>query len=162
MLTSALPVLALCCDVVCRLSFAKDRKDAMSRRYGARRYSAVHACVWEGARLEVAPHALGCTTAYPIGFQLAVPPSIRSNLLSNTQPCLLPCPAFLPCFLPRSDNLDDYIVHDPLLEKGKEKFNKAQAKAKKRDSEWGQGRGGGGGGGGFGQGRERGHGRGRG
>ena len=71
------------------------------------------------------------------------------------------CPDYLPCFLPRSDNLDDYIVHDPLLEKGKEKFNKAQAKAKKRDSEWGQGRGGGGGGG-QGRERERGHGRGRG
>lgn len=37
----------------------------------------------------------------------------------------------------RSDNLDDYIVHDPLLEAGKAKFNKQQAKHKKRQTEWG-------------------------
>lgn len=42
-------------------------------------------------------------------------------------------------FLPvRSDNIDDYIVHDPLLEKGKEKFNKAQQKLKKKNTEWGK------------------------
>lgn len=35
-----------------------------------------------------------------------------------------------------SDNVDDYVVHDPLLEKGKDKFNKQQQKAKKRQSEW--------------------------
>lgn len=48
----------------------------------------------------------------------------------------LPCP--LPSFLsPRSsDNVDDYVVVDPLLEAGKAKFNKAQAKAKKRQTEW--------------------------
>lgn len=38
--------------------------------------------------------------------------------------------------LPCSDNLDDYVVHDPLLEAGKAKFNKQQQRAKKRQSEW--------------------------
>ncbi|PRW58227.1 peptidyl-prolyl cis-trans isomerase CYP57 [Chlorella sorokiniana] len=36
----------------------------------------------------------------------------------------------------RSDNIDDYVVHDPLLEAGKAKFNKQQQRAKKRQSEW--------------------------
>lgn len=36
----------------------------------------------------------------------------------------------------RKDDLNDYIVHDPLLEKGKEKFNKMQAKLKRREREW--------------------------
>lgn len=35
-----------------------------------------------------------------------------------------------------SDNIDDYVVHDPLLEAGKAKFNKQQQRAKKRQSEW--------------------------
>ncbi|KAH9329498.1 hypothetical protein KI387_001606, partial [Taxus chinensis] len=34
------------------------------------------------------------------------------------------------------DDPDAYIVHDPLLEKGKEKFNKMQAKLKRRQREW--------------------------
>ncbi|XP_034683697.1 peptidyl-prolyl cis-trans isomerase CYP57 [Vitis riparia] len=36
----------------------------------------------------------------------------------------------------RSDDPNDYAVHDPLLEKGKEKFNKMQAKQKRREREW--------------------------
>ncbi|PSC77004.1 peptidyl-prolyl cis-trans isomerase CYP57-like [Micractinium conductrix] len=36
----------------------------------------------------------------------------------------------------RSDNIDDYVVLDPLLEAGKAKFNKQQNRAKKRQSEW--------------------------
>eukprot|EP00252_Welwitschia_mirabilis_P021849 TRINITY_DN5721_c0_g1_i1.p1 TRINITY_DN5721_c0_g1~~TRINITY_DN5721_c0_g1_i1.p1 ORF type:complete len:498 (-),score=131.95 TRINITY_DN5721_c0_g1_i1:795-2288(-) len=36
----------------------------------------------------------------------------------------------------RKDDPDAYVVHDPLLEKGKEKFNKMQAKMKRRQREW--------------------------
>ncbi|CAI0448391.1 unnamed protein product [Linum tenue] len=36
----------------------------------------------------------------------------------------------------RKDDPDDYVVHDPLLEKGKEKFNRMQAKQKRREREW--------------------------
>lgn len=36
----------------------------------------------------------------------------------------------------RRNDINDYVVHDPLLEKGKEKFNKMQAKQKKREREW--------------------------
>lgn len=45
-------------------------------------------------------------------------------------------------FAPDKDNMsrrndpNDYVVLDPLLEKGKEKFNKMQAKLKKREKEW--------------------------
>lgn len=38
--------------------------------------------------------------------------------------------------LARSDNLDDYIVHDPLLEAGKAKFNRRQNGQRKRETEW--------------------------
>lgn len=36
----------------------------------------------------------------------------------------------------RRNDPNDYVVHDPLLENGKEKFNKMQAKQKKREREW--------------------------
>lgn len=36
----------------------------------------------------------------------------------------------------RSNDPNDYVVHDPLLEKGKEKFNRMQAKQKRREREW--------------------------
>ncbi|CDP08294.1 unnamed protein product [Coffea canephora] len=36
----------------------------------------------------------------------------------------------------RSEDPNDYVVHDPLLEKGKEKFNKMQARQKRRQREW--------------------------
>ncbi|XP_004486160.1 peptidyl-prolyl cis-trans isomerase CYP57 [Cicer arietinum] len=36
----------------------------------------------------------------------------------------------------RTEDPNDYVVHDPLLEKGKEKFNKMQAKQKRREREW--------------------------
>lgn len=36
----------------------------------------------------------------------------------------------------RSDDPNDYVVHDPLLEKGKEKFNKMQAREKRKQREW--------------------------
>lgn len=36
----------------------------------------------------------------------------------------------------RRNDPNDYVVLDPLLEKGKEKFNKMQAKQKKREREW--------------------------
>ncbi|XP_058106070.1 peptidyl-prolyl cis-trans isomerase CYP57 [Magnolia sinica] len=36
----------------------------------------------------------------------------------------------------RKDDPNEYVVHDPLLEKGKEKFNKMQAKLKRREREW--------------------------
>ncbi|KAI3991964.1 hypothetical protein MKX01_012909 [Papaver californicum] len=36
----------------------------------------------------------------------------------------------------RNDDPDQYVVLDPLLEKGKEKFNKMQAKQKRREREW--------------------------
>uniref|UniRef100_A0A7N0RF10 PPIase cyclophilin-type domain-containing protein n=1 Tax=Kalanchoe fedtschenkoi TaxID=63787 RepID=A0A7N0RF10_KALFE len=36
----------------------------------------------------------------------------------------------------RTNNPNDYVVVDPLLEKGKEKFNRMQAKEKRRNREW--------------------------
>lgn len=36
----------------------------------------------------------------------------------------------------RNEDINDYVVLDPLLEKGKEKFNKMQAKQKRREREW--------------------------
>jgi peptidyl-prolyl cis-trans isomerase SDCCAG10 len=36
----------------------------------------------------------------------------------------------------RSNDPNDYVVHDPLLEKGKEKFNRMLAKQKRREREW--------------------------
>jgi peptidyl-prolyl cis-trans isomerase SDCCAG10 len=36
----------------------------------------------------------------------------------------------------RRDDPDAYMVVDPLLEKGKEKFNRMQAKQKRREREW--------------------------
>ncbi|CAA7025482.1 unnamed protein product [Microthlaspi erraticum] len=36
----------------------------------------------------------------------------------------------------RKDDPDAYVVVDPLLEKGKEKFNRMQAKQKRREREW--------------------------
>ena len=36
----------------------------------------------------------------------------------------------------RNEDPNQYVVMDPLLEKGKEKFNKQQAKVKKRNREW--------------------------
>ncbi|XP_059662020.1 peptidyl-prolyl cis-trans isomerase CYP57 isoform X2 [Cornus florida] len=36
----------------------------------------------------------------------------------------------------RREDPNDYVVFDPLLEKGKEKFNKMQAKQKRREREW--------------------------
>ncbi|XP_050219728.1 peptidyl-prolyl cis-trans isomerase CYP57 [Mercurialis annua] len=36
----------------------------------------------------------------------------------------------------RKDDPNDYVVHDPLLEKGKEKFNRMLAKQKRREREW--------------------------
>ncbi|XP_042395617.1 peptidyl-prolyl cis-trans isomerase CYP57-like [Zingiber officinale] len=36
----------------------------------------------------------------------------------------------------RKDDPNEYVVHDPLLEKGKEKFNRMQAKLKRREREW--------------------------
>mmetsp|Transcript_27700 Transcript_27700/g.71898 ORF Transcript_27700/g.71898 Transcript_27700/m.71898 type:complete len:535 (+) Transcript_27700:245-1849(+) len=36
----------------------------------------------------------------------------------------------------RTENVDDYVVLDPLVEKQKEKFNKVQQKNKKRATEW--------------------------
>ncbi|CAN6721891.1 unnamed protein product [Malus baccata var. baccata] len=35
----------------------------------------------------------------------------------------------------RNGDLNDYVVHDPLLEKGKEKFNQLQAKQRRRELE---------------------------
>ncbi|KAJ6814643.1 putative peptidyl-prolyl cis-trans isomerase CYP57 [Iris pallida] len=36
----------------------------------------------------------------------------------------------------RRDDPNEYVLHDPLLEKGKEKFNRMQAKLKRREREW--------------------------
>nr|XP_007161133.1 hypothetical protein PHAVU_001G045200g [Phaseolus vulgaris]ESW33127.1 hypothetical protein PHAVU_001G045200g [Phaseolus vulgaris] len=36
----------------------------------------------------------------------------------------------------RNEDPNDYVVHDPLLEKGKEKFNRMMAKQKRREREW--------------------------
>ncbi|TKY58080.1 Peptidyl-prolyl cis-trans isomerase CYP57 [Spatholobus suberectus] len=36
----------------------------------------------------------------------------------------------------RNEDPNDYVVHDPLLEKGKEKFNRMIAKQKRREREW--------------------------
>jgi peptidyl-prolyl cis-trans isomerase SDCCAG10 len=38
--------------------------------------------------------------------------------------------------LARKDDVNDYIVHDPLLEKGKAKFNRQQQRERKRETEW--------------------------
>jgi peptidyl-prolyl cis-trans isomerase SDCCAG10 len=40
----------------------------------------------------------------------------------------------------RKEDVDDYVVMDPLLEKGKAKFNKQRQREKKRETEWGRGR----------------------
>lgn len=44
--------------------------------------------------------------------------------------------SFLQDRMARSDNPNDYVVVDPLLEKGKEKFNRMMAKQKRREREW--------------------------
>lgn len=36
----------------------------------------------------------------------------------------------------RNEDVNDYAVIDPLLEKGKEKFNRMIAKQKRREREW--------------------------
>ncbi|KAK6912837.1 Cyclophilin-type peptidyl-prolyl cis-trans isomerase domain [Dillenia turbinata] len=36
----------------------------------------------------------------------------------------------------RKEDVNDYMVHDPLLEKGKEKFNRQIAKQRRREREW--------------------------
>eukprot|EP00775_Hariotina_reticulata_P003714 gene3714-3977_t len=36
----------------------------------------------------------------------------------------------------RSDNLDDYVVYDPLLESAKGKFSKAAQREKKKQTQW--------------------------
>lgn len=36
----------------------------------------------------------------------------------------------------RSDNLDDYVVFDPLLEAAKGKFSRAAQKEKKKQTQW--------------------------
>lgn len=36
----------------------------------------------------------------------------------------------------RTNDPNEYVVHDPLLAKGKEKFNSMQAKVKRREREW--------------------------
>ena len=55
-----------------------------------------------------------------------------------TSRCLPALGVGLPC----RESVDDYVVHDPLLEAGKAKFNKELQKNKKRASEWaGRGRG---------------------
>eukprot|EP00245_Coleochaete_scutata_P010120 TRINITY_DN3496_c1_g3_i1.p1 TRINITY_DN3496_c1_g3~~TRINITY_DN3496_c1_g3_i1.p1 ORF type:complete len:149 (-),score=46.94 TRINITY_DN3496_c1_g3_i1:297-743(-) len=36
----------------------------------------------------------------------------------------------------RNEDPNQYVLHDPLLEKGKEKWNKMQAKEKKKGREW--------------------------
>lgn len=36
----------------------------------------------------------------------------------------------------RNEDPEQYVLHDPLVEKGKEKFNKMQAKIKRKEREW--------------------------
>ena len=36
----------------------------------------------------------------------------------------------------RKDDLNEHVVHDPLLEKGREKIYKMQAKLKRGEREW--------------------------
>lgn len=36
----------------------------------------------------------------------------------------------------RKESVDDYVVHDPLLEAGKAKFNKRTHAEKKRENQW--------------------------
>ncbi len=60
----------------------------------------------------------------------------RAVLLLHSSIHALTGPPHRPSSPPRSDNIDDYVVHDPLLEAGKAKFNKQQQRAKKRQSEW--------------------------
>ena len=43
---------------------------------------------------------------------------------------------FLQDDMTRKDDPNSYVVYDPLLEKGKEKFNKMQTKLKRREREW--------------------------
>ena len=68
--------------------------------------------------------AVACTALAPL-----------LDLIPSLCPDSAACPIF--CFWTCcSDNIDDYVVHDPLLEAGKAKFNKQQQRAKKRQSEW--------------------------
>ena len=43
---------------------------------------------------------------------------------------------FFATHLARNEDPNQYVVHDPLLTTGKEKFNKEQAKLKRRNREW--------------------------
>lgn len=36
----------------------------------------------------------------------------------------------------RNEDPEQYVLHDPLVEKGKEKFNKMQARIKRKEREW--------------------------
>lgn len=62
------------------------------------------------------------------------------NLLTINSLFLLPCYLCMNNILQdnmaRNNDPNEYVVHDPLLEKGKEKFNKMQAKLKRREREW--------------------------
>lgn len=55
---------------------------------------------------------------------------------SGVSPLCVPACAPSSCPPRHSDSIDQYVVHDPLLEAGKAKFNKQQQRAKKRQSEW--------------------------
>lgn len=94
------------------------------------------------AQVVAPPPALAaCTAALPL-VSLAVgeccPSMLKAgpHMFNPLLACSPPFPLFT-FFTGCSDNLDDYIVHDPLLEAGKAKFNKQQAKHKKRQTEWG-------------------------
>ncbi|CAI5535987.1 unnamed protein product [Closterium sp. Naga37s-1] len=67
-------------------------------------------------------------------------PHLHTLLFFSAHPisacCVFPLPHPLQDEMLRNDDPDQYAVHDPLLEKGKEKFNKMQAKMKKRNREW--------------------------
>lgn len=106
-----------------------------------------------GQRLSRGWHALvQVTQGWPRGCTGAVLPRCRLDEWMGT--CSTACAALAPLLdlilslcpdsaassaFPMtccSDNIDDYVVHDPLLEAGKAKFNKQQQRAKKRQSEW--------------------------
>lgn len=82
---------------------------------------------WISNRLTFVPGHSGKVHGYPIVFPFC-------------DKILLPCYSFFNNILQdgmtRRDDPNEYVVLDPLLEKGKEKFNKMQAKLKRRDREW--------------------------
>jgi len=84
---------------------------------------------WMTNRLTFIPESSGKVHGHPIALHLM-------NKFSYCHVFFLCSNNILQDDMARKDDPNEYVVHDPLLEKGKEKFNKIQAKLKRRDREW--------------------------